>query len=146
MSEMIRAEHIQLQARVENWEEAIRLAAQPLYEAGYFEQSYVDAMINSVHEMGPYIVIAPEIAIAHARPSDDVHQVGLSLLKLDEHINFTETGRYATLIFVLSAVDEAAHLEILKQLAMRLSDTDTVEALMAAQSKQDIQKLLEERD
>ncbi|KIX90862.1 PTS ascorbate transporter subunit IIA [Staphylococcus microti] len=146
MSEMIRAEHIQLQARVENWEEAIRLAAQPLYEAGYFEQTYVDAMINSVHEMGPYIVIAPEIAIAHARPSDDVHQVGLSLLKLDEHINFTETGRYATLIFVLSAVDEAAHLEILKQLAMRLSDTNTVAALMAAQSKQDIQKLLEERD
>ena len=146
MSEMIRAEHIQLQARVENWEEAIRLAAQPLYEAGYFEQTYVDAMINSVHEMGPYIVIAPEIAIAHARPSDDVYQVGLSLLKLEEHINFTETGRYATLIFVLSAVDEAAHLEILKQLAMRLSDADTVEALMTAQSKQDIQKLLEERD
>ncbi len=34
-------------------------------------------MIDSVNELGPYIVIAPEIAIAHARPRDnDVHQVG----------------------------------------------------------------------
>lgn len=146
MSELIQASHIQLQERVTDWEAAIRLAAQPLLEAGYFEQTYIDAMINSVHEMGPYIVIAPEIAIAHARPSEDVHQVGLSLLKLDEHINFSETGRYATLIFVLSAVDEAAHLEILRNLAMRLSDTKVVEALMAANSKEEIKTLLEERD
>ncbi|UXR78319.1 MULTISPECIES: PTS sugar transporter subunit IIA [unclassified Staphylococcus] len=146
MSEMIQASHIQLQDRVTNWEEAIRVAAEPLLEYGYFEQSYVDAMINSVHEMGPYIVIAPEIAIAHSRPSEDVHKVGLSLLKLEEHINFSETGRYATLVFVLSAVDEAAHLDVLRNLAMRLSDTNTVEALMAAQSKEDIKQLLEERD
>ncbi|MGV3042124.1 PTS sugar transporter subunit IIA [Staphylococcus rostri] len=146
MSELIQASHIQLQERVTDWEAAIRLAAQPLLEAGYFEQTYIDAMINSVYEMGPYIVIAPEIAIAHARPSEDVHQVGLSLLKLDEHINFSETGRYATLIFVLSAVDEAAHLEILRNLAMRLSDTKVVEALMAANSKEEIKTLLEERD
>ncbi|MDO5375788.1 MAG: PTS sugar transporter subunit IIA [Staphylococcus rostri] len=146
MSELIQASHIQLHERVTDWEAAIRLAAQPLLEAGYFEQTYIDAMINSVHEMGPYIVIAPEIAIAHARPSEDVHQVGLSLLKLDEHINFSETGRYATLIFVLSAVDKAAHLEILRNLAMRLSDTQVVEALMAANSKEEIKTLLEERD
>ncbi|AVQ33946.1 PTS ascorbate transporter subunit IIA [Staphylococcus muscae] len=146
MPEMIQTSHIQLQDRVTDWEEAIRVAAQPLREDGYFEQSYVDAMINSVHEMGPYIVIAPEIAIAHARPSEDVHKVGLSLLKLEEHINFSETGRYATLVFVLSAVDEAAHLDVLRNLAMRLSDTNTVEALMAAQSKEAIKQLLEERD
>lgn len=146
MAEMIQTSHIQLQDRVTDWEEAIRVAAQPLREDGYFEQSYVDAMINSVHEMGPYIVIAPEIAIAHARPSEDVHKVGLSLLKLEEHINFSETGRYATLVFVLSAVDEAAHLDVLRNLAMRLSDSNTVEALMAAQSKKAIKQLLEERD
>ncbi|MCS4485790.1 PTS sugar transporter subunit IIA [Staphylococcus americanisciuri] len=146
MSELIQASHIQLKESVDDWESAIRIASQPLYEAGYFEQTYIDAMINSVHEMGPYIVIAPEIAIAHARPSEDVYQVGLSLLKLDEHINFSETGRYATLIFVLSAVDEAAHLEILRNLAMRLSDTKIVEALMAAKSKEAIKTLLEERN
>jgi len=32
--------------------------------------SYVDAMVRAVEELGPYMVVAPGIALAHARPED----------------------------------------------------------------------------
>ncbi|MFG6128711.1 PTS sugar transporter subunit IIA, partial [Staphylococcus aureus] len=51
------------------------VASQPLLQEQVIEQCYVEAMIESVNELGPYIVIAPEIAIAHARPNNNVHQV-----------------------------------------------------------------------
>lgn len=36
-------------------------------------------MIESVEEYGPYIVIGPHLALAHARPEDGSLKLGLSL-------------------------------------------------------------------
>ncbi|HAL08642.1 MULTISPECIES: PTS sugar transporter subunit IIA [Mammaliicoccus] len=146
MTQIIKEEHIQLREKVANWEESIQVAAAPLLQEGYFNDDYVKSMIKSVHDMGPYIVIAPEIAIAHARPNDNVHKVGLSLLKLEEHINFSDNSHYASLVFVLSAIDNEAHLEILKKLATILSDKETVASLILANSKSEIINIFKEND
>ncbi|MGK3151708.1 PTS sugar transporter subunit IIA, partial [Staphylococcus shinii] len=69
-------------------------------------------------------------------------KVGLSLLKLNQHINFSEEGHFASLVFVLSAVDNTAHLEILKQLAQILGDKQTVEELLSAQNNTEIINIL----
>ena len=110
------------------------------------EQGYVQAMIDSVNELGPYIVIAPEIAIAHARPNNDVHQVGLSLLKLNQHVAFCDENHYASLIFVLSAIDNHSHLSVLQNLATILGDNQTVQQLLTATNAQDIKNILKEHD
>lgn len=136
--EILSADKVQILDKVETWEQAITIAANPLLTQDYFESSYVTAMIGSVKELGPYIVIAPEIAIAHARPNDDVKHIGLSLLKLNEHINFSEEGHFASLIFVLSAVDNDGHLAILRSLATKLGNQDTVNQLLAAQEINEI--------
>ncbi|MEB7658410.1 PTS sugar transporter subunit IIA [Mammaliicoccus vitulinus] len=146
MTQIIKEEHIQLREKVANWEESIQVAAAPLLQESYFNDDYVKSMIKSVHDMGPYIVIAPEIAIAHARPNDNVHKVGLSLLKLEEHINFSDNSHYASLVFVLSAIDNEAHLEILKKLATILSDKETVQSLILANSKSEIINIFKEND
>lgn len=136
--EILSADKIQILDKVETWEQAITIAANPLLTQDYFESSYVTAMIDSVKELGPYIVIAPEIAIAHARPNDDVKHIGLSLLKLNQHINFSEEGHFASLIFVLSAIDNDGHLAILRSLATKLGNQDTVNQLLAAQEINEI--------
>ncbi|MFQ3852605.1 PTS sugar transporter subunit IIA [Staphylococcus sp. 2S1] len=129
--EILSSDKVQIRDRVDDWKHAIRVASEPLLEQGYFKQQYIEKMIYSVEELGPYIVIAPEIAIAHARPSDDVKKIGLSLLKLNHHINFSENGHHASLVFVLSAVDNEGHLEILRNLATILGDSNTVNKLLA---------------
>lgn len=136
--EILSADKVQIKEQVDNWKQGIALAAQPLLNQDYFEQSYITSMIDSVKKLGPYIVIAPEIAIAHARPNDEVNKIGLSLLKLNQHINFSEEGHYASLIFVLSAVDNEGHLEILRHLATTLGDQEVVNQLLKAQEVKDI--------
>ena len=136
--EILSTDKVQVLDKVENWREAIHVAARPLQEQDYFKQDYIDEMVHSVEKLGPYIVIAPEIAIAHARPNDNVKKIGLSLLKLNQHINFSEEGHYASLIFVLSAVDNEGHLEILRHLATTLGDQETVSVLLKAQTPVEI--------
>ncbi|GGI32832.1 MULTISPECIES: PTS sugar transporter subunit IIA [Staphylococcus] len=124
--------------QVDSWEEAIEFAAQPLLTQKYIESSYIDSMIQSVKTLGPYIVIAPHVAIAHARPGNDVHQVGLSLLKLDEAINFSTDSHYAELVFVLSATDSTSHLTVLQNLAQLLGQQENIEALLEASNEEEI--------
>ena len=44
-------------------------------------------MINNVKEIGSYIVIAPKVAIPHARPEDGTNKLGISFLKLEHQSN-----------------------------------------------------------
>lgn len=136
--EILSSDKVQVLEQVESWREAINIAASPLQEQGYFQQAYIDDMIHSVEKLGPYIVIAPEIAIAHARPSNNVKKIGLSLLKLNQHINFSEEGHYASLVFVLSAIDNEGHLEVLRNLARTLGNQQTVNNLLNAQTSSEI--------
>ena len=136
--EILSSDKVQVLEQVESWREAINIAASPLQEQGYFQQDYIDDMIRSVEKLGPYIVIAPEIAIAHARPNNNVKKIGLSLLKLNQHINFSEEGHYASLVFVLSAIDNEGHLEVLRSLATTLGNQQTVKNLLNAQTSSEI--------
>ncbi|WP_086428874.1 PTS sugar transporter subunit IIA [Staphylococcus cornubiensis] len=136
--EMLTEDKISVKECVVSWEEAIKEASQPLLDQAYFSESYVDAMIDSVYRYGPYIVIAPEIAIAHARPNGNVNKVGVSLLKLNQHINFADKSHYASLVFVFSAVDTHSHLDILQSLARVLGDIETVESLIQSHDEAEI--------
>ncbi|MCG9795103.1 PTS sugar transporter subunit IIA [Staphylococcus argenteus] len=144
--DILSTKRIIVKEQVNNWNEAITIASQPLLQEQVIEQGYIEAMIESVNELGPYIVIAPEIAIAHARPNNNVHQVGLSLLKLNQHVAFCDEDHYASLIFVLSAIDNHSHLSILQNLATILGDNQTVQQLLNAKNVQEITTILKEHD
>ena len=47
-----------------DWKDAIRLAGKGLVAAGFTTDAYTDQMIETVEKMGPYIVIAPGLALA----------------------------------------------------------------------------------
>ncbi|MDY5060458.1 PTS sugar transporter subunit IIA [Staphylococcus simulans] len=144
--DILTKDKIKVQDQVPDWSQAITEAAQPLLEQDYIETGYIDAMIDSVKEFGPYIVIAPEIAIAHARPEDNVNKVGLSLLKLNESINFAEDSHYASLIFVLSATDNTSHLNVLQSLAGLLGNKEVVNQLLESKNSDEIIEIIKEND
>ncbi|MFB8734775.1 PTS sugar transporter subunit IIA [Bacillus sp. SL00103] len=43
-------------------------------------------MIQSVDQNGPYIVIAPQVAIPHARPEDGVNELSMSLMTFEQPV------------------------------------------------------------
>ena len=73
---------------VDNRSAAIQLAGELLVQSGKAKASYVSSMLEAVERFGPYIVIAPGIALAHGKPSEDVIETGLSLLVLKQAIEF----------------------------------------------------------
>lgn len=141
LNELLTKEFIQLQNRVDNWKDAIKVAAEPLLQNQYILEEYIDEMIVNVEKLGPYIVIAPKIAIPHARPEAGVKQLGMSLLQLKESVSFSEKQEHAAnLIIVLAAIDNETHLKALAQLSEMLSEQKNVEMLIHSDSKD---KLLE---
>ncbi|WP_020008170.1 PTS sugar transporter subunit IIA [Salinicoccus albus] len=143
LKEYLSENNIIIKEEIEDWEKAIALASSPLLESRKIEKGYVEEMIDSVKRLGPYIVISPQIAIAHSRPNGMVNQVSLSLLKLNRPVNFSAGDYEATLIFVLAAIDNEQHLGILRNLAEMLSDEEKVRQLINAQSKYEIRNLLD---
>lgn len=142
LKDVLNSDVIQIRKNIESWEKAIKVASEPLIANNTINHKYVTSMINNVQELGPYIVIAPDVAIAHARPEENIKKIGLSLLKLDESINFAENSHYASLIFVLAAVDNDQHLELLSELAEVLGDNGKVAQLKKAKTINQIQSLI----
>lgn len=116
------------QVELNSWEEVIRYGGHLMEEANLIEPRYVEAMIRTVNEIGPYIVIAPGIALPHARPEDGALQVGLSIVTLKTPVNFgnPENDPVSVAIF-LCAVDKNAHLDVLSDLMVLFDDDDFVE-------------------
>ncbi len=86
LTQLLTKDCIQVANFVQSWQEAIRLAANPLIRQHKIEQRYIDAMIQSIEQYGPYVVITPKVAIPHARPTDGVHALAVSLLRLQQPV------------------------------------------------------------
>ncbi len=143
LHDLLTSDTIQITSEELDWQQALQVAAQPLLDGHFIEQSYVDAMIEGVNKLGPYIVIAPGIALPHARPEDGVHKVGMSFLKLNQPCAFSEKDDHqVTLLFVLAAVDNEEHLKALSQLSILLSDAANIEQLNKAETVNEVLSLI----
>lgn len=125
--------------RASDWRSAVRLAGAGLVAAGATSPAYIDEMIRAVEEFGPYIVIAPGIALAHSRPSDSVHRVGMSIAILQEPVSFGHAENDPVRLVVgLAAPDSSSHIEALATLAEMLADDATRRELLNAHTPGDV--------
>lgn len=128
------------------WEEAIKIAAQPLVDLNTIEPAYVDSIISVVKDKGPYMNIGPQIVLAHARPGSAVHGIGLSLLKTNSAVDFVDAEHPVKLWFVLTATDSHSHLSVIQQLMTLLTDKPAVQRVLDAVSVGQILTVLQSLD
>ncbi|WP_066899385.1 PTS sugar transporter subunit IIA [Streptobacillus notomytis] len=122
--------NVVIKERVENWEEAIKVAAIPLLKNNNIEEEYINKMIESVKKLGFYIVITDDIAMPHARPEDGVLETGVSFLKVNEAVEFGNNKLH--LIFVLAAKDKNVHIDVISELLEIFQDNDKISKLKEA--------------
>lgn len=130
-------------SKVGDWRRAISLASKPLLDDDVIKNTYVDAMIKNVEESGPYINIGPKIALAHAKSSDDVNDVGITLLKTKREVNLVDEQHPVSLWFVLAAPDNTSHLKLLQELTQLLMNQEALGRLNNAQTVQEILNVVE---
>lgn len=126
-----------------DWREAVAFAGDLLVASGRVTVDYTAQMIAAVEKFGPYIVIAPGIALAHARTGESVLGTGLALLVLATPVEFGNAANDPVrLVFALSAVDHDSHIEVMSQLASALTDPRIVNSLLNASEPGAIRRIL----
>lgn len=139
----IGAQAIRVSVSAPDWEAAIRAAGEALVADGATTDAYTEQMVDAVHKHGPYIVVAPGVALAHARPSEAVMRDAISLVTLADPVVFGHgTNDPVTLVLGLAARDHDSHLEALQTLATVLADPDRVTALTDSADEPAVRALL----
>jgi PTS system ascorbate-specific IIA component len=143
VSELLPVEAVRLDVPAADWREAVRAAGELMSETGTSTDTYTAEMIENVEENGPYIVIAPGIALAHARPSPAVQRTGMSWVGLRRPVEFGhESNDPVDLVVGLAAKDRGAHQSALAELAGLLADPGTVAALREAPTAEALRAVL----
>lgn len=134
---------IVLQARADDWRDAVRLAGDALVDSGCATAEYTDAMIRMVDDHGPYIVIAPGLALAHARPGPEVRRDGLSVVTLHTPVAFGHAHNDPVRVVVGLAVHAPdAHLTSVAALANVFNDSSAIVAIADATTRDDVRAIL----
>lgn len=124
--------HIQQLESVADWQQAVQQCAAPLLQQQLIEPRYLDRIFQLYDEIGPYFVIAPQIAMPHARPEDGALAQALSLLVIKQGVNFGSENDPVKIVILLAAKDNTSHLDMLAAVAELLSDESAVEAIIQA--------------
>lgn len=139
IKELINEDSVEVNVVVEDWKEAVRKSGSILEKCGKIEHRYTEAMVETVEHAGPYIVIAPGIAMPHAPSDQGVKEIGVSLLFLKTPVNFGHAENDPVKIVVaLSAKDSSSHLDTLAELMELFGDKTFVSMADKAVSKQDV--------
>jgi len=140
---------IKLQAQASNWREAIKIGTDLLIASGAIQPSYHDAIISSIEELGPYICIAPNLALPHARPENGVLRTAFALVTLEEPIYFEGEEEPVDVLITLAGSSSDEHMEGLMEVTQVLDDEESetgvdLDKLRHCRSSSDVFKVIDD--
>jgi PTS system ascorbate-specific IIA component len=139
--DLLPVEAIRLHVRARDWREAVTVCGDALVAAGIATQEYTAQMIATVERLGPYIVVAPGMTLAHARPSRAVLRPGLSWVTLADPVCFGHPDNDPVVLVVgLAAPDKSTHVRAPGDLAAILEHPERRGRLLAAGSPQELRE------
>lgn len=126
---------IQVNIAVDDWRDAIRVAAVPLITHRYIEPRYCETIIRNTEQDGPYYVFdeAP-LAMPHAHPEDGVLKTGFSLVTLESPISF-EGSVPVDVVMMFGAINVEMHIsEGLQAILLLIEQGQKLAAIRKADS------------
>ena len=142
---LIENDSIVLQASAADWREAVAIGAERLRQAGVVDERYGPAIIRNTLELGPYYLLAPGLAMPHARPQDGVNKNGFALVTLATPVCFGNPDNDPVdILITLAAVDAKMHNEEgIVQIANLFEDEENFDRLRACRQAEDVIALLD---
>jgi len=130
---------IELGASAGDWRAAVRLAGRALERSGAALAGYADEMIRMIEEHGPYIVIAPGLALVHARPGPDVLADGLAVVTLSDAVRFGHPHNDPVeVVLGLAMPDPSEHVPTIAALANVFNDAGVIGRIAAARHPDEV--------
>ncbi|WP_318482216.1 PTS sugar transporter subunit IIA [Photobacterium leiognathi] len=146
---LIENNSIALQASATTWEQAIKIGTDMLIASGAIQPSYHDAIIQSVKTLGPYIVIAPQLALPHARPENGVNRTAFALVSLQQPIVFDGEDEPVDVLITLAGSSSDEHMEGLLEVTQIIDDEESdtgvdLDKLRRCRSADDVYRVIDE--
>ena len=124
---------IVIRGEADNWRDAVRLAGAALAASGSTKPGYAEEMVRMIEEHGPYVVIAPGLALAHARPGPEVIADGVSVVTLLDPVNFGHPHNDpVSVVLGLAVASIEGHLASVAELANIFNDASAIPAIASA--------------
>lgn len=130
--ELLQKENVRIVDRANGWKDAVRKSVMPLEEGGYVKPEYKEAIISGIEKLGPYIVVAPAVALPHARPEQGVLKSQIAITLFKENVEFEKRDADARLFVALAAADSNSHMDALMAISEILQNEDTVKEILEA--------------
>ena len=145
---LIENNSILLKAEATNWQDAVKLGTDMLVASKAIEPRYYDAIIQCVKTMGPYIIIAPNLAMPHARPEDGVNRTAFALVTLKKPVYFEGETEPVDVLVTLAGSTSDQHMEGLMEVTQILDDENSetgvdLDKLRRCNSKEDVYAVID---
>ena len=136
---------ITIGAQADDWRGAVRLAGDALARSGAATPAFAEEMIRVIEEFGPYVVIAPGLALAHARPGPETLADGLSVVTLATPVSFGHAHNDpVSVVLGLSATNSDGHIAGVAGLANVFNDAGAISRLAAATSADEVLAIMQQ--
>ena len=130
-----------------DWRAAVLVAGEALEAGGMTTAEYGPRMVAMVEEFGAYIVIAPGLALAHARPGADVLRSGMAVVTLSEPVVFGHPyNDPVSVVIGLAVITADEHVTGIAELANVFNEPSAISRLAAARSLDDVQNVFRRTD
>jgi len=134
------------QVEAKDWKEAVKAGTDILVEAGTITEQYYGEILASVDELGPYFLMAPGMAMPHARPEGGVLENSFSIVTLKEPVNFGDPDNDPIdILITLAAVDAKTQNEdAIIQVVTLLDNEKAIADLRKAATIEDLEMIFNE--
>ena len=135
MNKIFNENNILLNATLKNKADAIDHAGKILFEQGYVQDEYISCMHKREEVISTYI--GNNVAIPHGIDGSEqyINESGISFIQVPNGIDY---GGETAYIVMGVAGKNGTHLDILMQLAGIICETENIEKLRNAKTKQEI--------
>ena len=126
-------------SRGKSFEELIRIAAKPLIQEKYIDDTYCDAIIANIYKHGPYMVFRNGYLLGHASIQLS-NRLGLSFLRLSDPVDVN--GREASKIFIITPTDKVSHIPLINSLVVMLDSNEINDLISKATSNKELYNIV----
>lgn len=132
-----------LRADAPDWRAAVTLAGEALRVSGATDAAYTGRMIDVIDDFGAYVVIAPGLALAHARPGEDVLRDALSVVTLENPVPFGHPHNDpVSVVLGLAVTTSEGHVAWVAEIANVFNDPTAIPRLIAATSITEVRAVI----
>ena len=142
LESLVENNSIVLKEKAATWEEAVTKCISPLVKSNAVEQRYLDAIIKKTHDLGPFYILAPGLAMPHDRPESGVNKDSFSFVTLEKPVVFPDGQEVDILIGLAATSSDIHNEEAIPQIVMLFDDESAFDKIRSAEKKEEIIELL----